>query len=106
VELFSLPVFDHLLAKARADFDWVLVDSPPILPVSDASVLSTKVDAVLPVLRSGVTSRTILLSMMKLLARSGAPTIGLVLNAVRDEAIANFYPYGYRNKEVSDHAGA
>jgi polysaccharide biosynthesis transport protein len=106
VELFSLPVFDHLLAKARADFDWVLVDSPPILPVSDASVLSTKVDAVLPVLRSGVTSRTILLSMMKLLGRSGAPTIGLVLNAVRDEAIANFYPYGYRNKEVGDHAGA
>jgi capsular exopolysaccharide synthesis family protein len=99
VELFSLPVFDRLLAEARTGFDWILIDSPPILPVSDASVLSTKVDVVLPVVRSGVTSRTILLSMMKLLARTGAPTIGVAVNAVKDEAAANFYPYGYRRGE-------
>ena len=99
VELFSLPVFDKMIANARADFDWIIIDSPPILPVSDASVLSTKVDAVLPVVRSGVTSRTILLSMMKLLARTGAPTLGLAVNAVKEEGVANFYPYGYRRGE-------
>lgn len=99
VELFSLPVFDKLIANARSDFDWIIIDSPPILPVSDASVLSTKVDAVLPVVRSGVTSRTILLSMMKLLARTGAPTLGLAVNAVKEEGVANFYPYGYRRGE-------
>jgi len=93
-ELFSSSAFDHLLAEARANFDWVLIDSPPFLPFTDAAIISAKVDAVLPVLRSGVTSRGMLTSTTNMLQRMRAPVIGFVLNGVKDEMVP-YYDYGY-----------
>src|SRR5882757_1154445 len=78
-ELFSGTALDHLLADLRKHFDWILIDSPPVLPVADAAVLSTKVDAILPVVRAGITSRADLQSMNIFLQRTGAPIVGCVL---------------------------
>jgi len=97
-ELFSSSAFDQLLAEARASFDWVLIDSPPFLPFTDAAIISAKVDAVLPVLRSGVTSRAMLTSTTKMLHRMRAPVIGFVLNGVKDN-ISPHYGYGYQGKQ-------
>ncbi len=94
-ELFSGLTMDHLLADLRARFDWILIDSPPVLPVADAAVLSTKVDAILPVVRAGVTSRADLQSMNQLLERTGAPIVGYVLNGVLQESSAHLHSYGY-----------
>lgn len=101
-ELFSSPAFDHLLAEARANFDWVLIDTPPFLPFTDAAVLSSKVDLVLPVLRSGVTSRDMLTSTTNLLKRMRAPVIGFVLNGVKDDSMVPFHTYGY-HRDQEDH---
>ena len=94
-ELFSGTALEVLLADLRKRFDWILIDSPPVLPVADAAVLSTKVDAILPVVRAGVTTRADLLSMNQLLERTGAPIIGYVLNGVPNESSTSLHSYGY-----------
>jgi succinoglycan biosynthesis transport protein ExoP len=99
IELFSMSTFDRLLAEAQANFDWVLIDSPPFLPFADAAVLSSKVDAVLPVIRSGVTSRSMLNTITTLLRRMRAPVIGFVLNGVKDDSMSGLYSYGYHRKQ-------
>ena len=94
-ELFSGTTLEHLLNDLRKRFDWILIDSPPVLPVADAAVLSTRVDAILPVVRAGITTRADLLSMNQLLERTGAPIVGYVLNGVPNESSARLHSYGY-----------
>ncbi len=81
-ELFSSHAFDQLLADARAHYRWTIVDSPPMLPFTDAAVIAEKVDGVVAVLRSGVTSRDILRTYATLLLRMRAPMLGFALNGV------------------------
>jgi succinoglycan biosynthesis transport protein ExoP len=107
VELFGSITCDLLLAEARETFDWILIDSPPFLQFSDAAVLASKVDAVLPVIRSGITSRTMLTTTTDLLHRMRAPVIGFVLNGVKESAISLHYGYGDQKKrEKDEHAHA
>jgi polysaccharide biosynthesis transport protein len=106
-ELFSSSAFDQLLNEAKANFDWVIIDTPPFLPFTDAAIISSKVDAVLPVLRSGVTSRDMLKSTTSILKRMRAPVIGFVLNGVKDDTIVPFHAYGYnRDKEAMGYTNA
>jgi polysaccharide biosynthesis transport protein len=98
-ELFSGSTLDQLIAEMRKRFDWILIDSPPVLPVADAAVLSTKVDAVLPVVRAGITSRADLQSMNQLLERTGAPIVGYVLNGVPNESSTRLHSYGHPRTE-------
>src|SRR5581483_5868027 len=51
-ELLSSQVFSDLLSRFSKDFDLVIVDSPPSMLVTDAAIISVKMDAVLVVLRS------------------------------------------------------
>jgi capsular exopolysaccharide synthesis family protein len=99
IELFSTTAFDRLLVEARSSYDWILIDSPPFLPFADAAVLSSKVDAILPVLRSGVTSKQMLMTTTGVLRRMRAPVVGLVLNGVKDRLMAPYYSYPYGKKQ-------
>jgi capsular exopolysaccharide synthesis family protein len=90
-------VIQHL----RTQFDFVLIDSPPILPFSDGRVLSTMVDGVLLVGRSGVTKRDALRRSLDLLQEvRSAPVIQIVLNAVEVSAVEYRSYYRYGNKET------
>ena len=71
-----------VLTSLQAEADVVLVDAPPGLPVTDALVLSGRVDATLVVCVSGATSRKDLARTMELLGQVGAPVLGAVLNGV------------------------
>ena len=105
IELFSTTAFDRLLAEARSSYDWILIDSPPFLPFADAAVLSSKVDAILPVLRSGVTSKQMLMTATGMLRRMRAPVVGLVLNGVNSRSMAPYYSYSYgKNQEKLQYA--
>ncbi len=81
-ELFSSPEFDRLLGEARESYRWTVIDSPPMLPYTDAAIMAEKVDGVLAVLRSGVTSREALKTYTQLLLRTRAPLLGFALNYV------------------------
>jgi polysaccharide biosynthesis transport protein len=73
-------------------FDIVLIDSPPVLPVADALILSGYVDAVLLVVAAGHTRRGELRRATEKLAQANAPVVGTVLNKATAQ---DGYGYGY-----------
>ena len=73
-------------------FDIVLIDSPPVLPVADALILSGYADAVLLVVSAGRTRRGELRRATEKLAQASAPVVGAVLNKVTAQ---DGYGYGY-----------
>lgn len=91
----TLEVFTALQSHA----DIVVIDSPPVLPVSDAVVLAAQVDATLLVTNARKTHRRSLGRAMELLRQVDAPLIGAVLNlASADAAYGYGYGYGYGYK--------
>jgi Mrp family chromosome partitioning ATPase/capsular polysaccharide biosynthesis protein len=85
--LLGSDTFTSLLTEAAAAYDLVLIDSPPILAVSDAIPVAARVDAVVVVARSNVTTRDAAQRCRQALQRvKGVNVVGVVANAVRDEA--------------------
>jgi len=87
--------FDDLLTHLRETYDLVILDSPPILLVTDAVVLTAKADGLILVIRSGVTTQPVLARVSEVLHRSPGHMLGLVLNAVDTRSIEYYYSYGY-----------
>ncbi len=86
-----------LLAALREQYAWVIVDSPPVLAVSDASVLASLVDGVLLVVRASATPVEAVLLARDRLHALGARMLGVVLNDVRLTRNRYFYTnYGYQ----------
>ncbi len=75
--------FGELLESLRSRFDVILLDSPPVLPVTDAAILGTKVDGVIIVYQLGRVSRNMLRRAKILLENVHAPIWGIVLNGLR-----------------------
>jgi protein-tyrosine kinase len=84
--------FGELIRLASPHFDWIIVDSSPVLPVSDAVNLARSCDAVLLVARGGVTKFPIAQRAQSELKASNI--LGFVLNAVEDAPQVGGY-YGY-----------
>ena len=72
----------------------VVIDCPPLLPVTDAAALSARVDATLLVVSAGTTTRKEASRAVELLNQVGAKTIGTVLNGMKAEP-GYRYHYGY-----------
>jgi succinoglycan biosynthesis transport protein ExoP len=100
-ELLSSGRASEVLASARGQADFVLVDCPPVLPVTDAAALSAKVDGTLLVVNAGATSTKELVHALDLLKRVGAPMLGTVLNGVTSEG-GYGYAYSYEYGPTSD----
>jgi capsular exopolysaccharide synthesis family protein len=94
-ELFGLAAFETLLRTSEARYDYVLIDSPPILPVADASVIATKVGGIIAVVRSGRTTRSLFSALVQSLDRTQTPMLGIVLNDVRPKFLEEAYGYSY-----------
>jgi len=80
--LLSTPRMNELLNEFRASFDFVIVDSPPVLAVSDASMAAGSADATILVLRANVQTEREIEETLSRLERAGARVIGPVFNAV------------------------
>jgi polysaccharide biosynthesis transport protein len=94
-ELLASTRTRDLLESLRGDWDIVLVDSPPVLPVTDAVETSQIVDGVLFVTRSGKTRRSHLQRSLELLYRAGANVVGTVLNEAGADEGDGYGRYGY-----------
>jgi len=81
-ELLSSKRLAELFDELREKFEVVLVDSPPVLPVTDAIIVAQVVDTVVLLTRSEVTSARAVTHSLELLANVNAPVKGVVLNAV------------------------
>ena len=93
-ELLSSPFMEELLSRLRRRFDHIIVDSPPSLLVTDATILSTLVDATILVAQPGITTRAALARAHKTLEGSGAKIMGVVLNRANSRNTDSYY-YGY-----------
>lgn len=81
-ELLGSTVMDRILSQLKEQFEFVLIDSPPILRVTDGVVLATKTDGVLFVVKGGEWSHDIIQRAVAQLDNVRANTLGVVLNCV------------------------
>lgn len=94
-EMLGSAAMQTLLEKLGKIYTHIVIDSPPVLSVTDAVVLGRMVDAVVLVVRHGKSSKNVMRRARDLLARSGAPVAGLVLNAVDVNSPDYYGYYGY-----------
>lgn len=94
-EMLSSDTMRTLLERLGEEYTYVVIDSPPILSVTDGIILSRFADAVVLVVRHGKSNRNVMRRTRDLLVRSGAPTAGLVLNAVDLNSPDYYNYYGY-----------
>jgi capsular exopolysaccharide synthesis family protein len=98
-EILSSPMAGELFQRLRSQFEYVLVDSPPLLSVADSRILSTLTDAVVLVVRAYETSYDVVRRARALLYGAGARVLGVALNNVdfrRDGYGYDYYRrYGY-----------
>jgi Mrp family chromosome partitioning ATPase len=76
------PVFERLLETAKANVDMLIIDTPPLNILADAAAIASKVDAVLLVVRRGLTDRDALDLTIERLHRTGVPIVSVILNDV------------------------
>ena len=101
-ELLGSERMQHILARASEEYDYVLIDTPPVLPVTDALVLSRMVEGVILVLTSGEIKVEMARDVKTQLVSAGANLLGVVLNKVRSE----HHGYGYGYYYYYGHEGA
>jgi tyrosine-protein kinase Etk/Wzc len=94
-EMLLHPRLRQMLDDLAVEYDQVIIDSPPVLVVSDATVLSTYVGSVFLVAREGLTTIGDLDDSTRRLQQSGANVKGVVFNGVRPR-LSNYYGYGSR----------
>jgi capsular exopolysaccharide synthesis family protein len=93
----------ELMTTLKNSFDYVVIDSPPIIPLSDARVLATFVDVVVVVSCYGLTTRRAATRCLQLLDEVHAPVVGCVLNRMDlGSADYHYYNYGYSRKMNGD----
>lgn len=100
-ELLSSARAAEVIAALQAEFDVVLIDTPPVLPVTDAAVLSARVDATILVATANSTTRRELTHAIDVLRQVEAPLVGVVFNGVPTEA---GYGYGYGHSYATEAA--
>ena len=80
LDLFHSPQMLELFRCARRDFDYVLIDSPPVLQIPDARVLARFADSVILLIRAGHTPRDVAFTALNRFAEDHTPVLGTILN--------------------------
>lgn len=94
--LLSSDAMRKFLELAATNFDYVIVDTPPVLLVSDTLVFAQQTDGVLLCVRGGVTPREQVVRARDRILRTGAPILGVLINALEPEPGGYYYkPYAY-----------
>jgi capsular exopolysaccharide synthesis family protein len=94
-ELLQSHAMANLLEQLRAQFDIVLLDAPPLLPVTDAAALAAQTDGAIIVIRHGRTNQDQLEHAVQRLDAVDAKTLGVVFNMTPTRGSGSTYGYGY-----------
>lgn len=95
-ELMLSSAYDGVLQQLRDAYDIIVLDAPPVNPVTDAVVLAQKVDGMLMVVRATKTKKDALRHAIDQLDAVAAPLLGVVLNDVDLNSRKQGYYYAYR----------
>lgn len=94
-ELLGSKRMEQVITELEEDYDYILIDSPPILPVTDAAILAGKADALIQVVAAGQVTPDEAKAAKKRLVQAGANIIGAILNKVEVSNSKYGYGYGY-----------
>ncbi len=94
-ELLTGSAFSSFVAEARENFDYVIIDTPPVNLVTDASICISRSDGSILVLSCGKTPAKAAREAEKTMLAAGKPILGCVLNKVPRRAYKGRYGYGY-----------
>ncbi|PIV99422.1 MAG: capsular biosynthesis protein, partial [Deltaproteobacteria bacterium CG17_big_fil_post_rev_8_21_14_2_50_63_7] len=105
-ELFHTQRFLDVLEELKKRYERVIIDSPPVIAVTDAMILAQLVDGVILVSKAGSTRRELLKRSKELLEGIGANLIGTILNNVNFEnrRYGKYYYYYRRYGQYYDHS--
>jgi Mrp family chromosome partitioning ATPase len=93
-----------LLADLAGRYDYIMIDSPPVMYVTDPVILSTMVDSVVIVAQWGKTTRDVVRQTREMLQSVGANVLGIVLNNIdtRRQSYRDFGGYAYYSRHEVD----
>jgi capsular exopolysaccharide synthesis family protein len=103
-ELLQSKAMRDLLAKLRNDYDVIVIDSPPLLPVTDAALLAAETDGAVLVVRHGKTTKDQVANAVDRLESVESTPLGIVFNMIPTRRGAKYgygYGYGYAPTEGS-----
>lgn len=92
-EMLSSRAMTAFIKEMKKEFKYIILDTPPLQAVTDAQVLSTKVDGVLLIVKAGSTKRDAVLNSVDLIKKVQGKVIGTVLNGVENKKNSYYY-YG------------
>lgn len=101
-ELLGSPAMQAILAELGREFDSIVLDTPPLLPVADAAVLAAVASGVVLVLRSGVVRKEQVRRSVQALKAADARLLGCVLNGVPATTSKDDENYGYSAGQRGD----
>ena len=97
-ELLSSDRMKRFVEECSKIYDYVIIDTPPINTVADAQILSTYVDGVVLVAKSGDTTTDELNTAAEAVRRAGGNLCGVVLNSLNMKSVKYSYKYKYSDK--------
>ena len=93
-EMLASKAMTAFLEEMKNYFDYIVLDTPPLQAVTDAQVLSTKVDGSLIVVRAGVTKKDAVHNAVSIIKKVNGNIIGTVLNGADNSKDKYYYYYG------------
>lgn len=112
-ELISSKRMAGLLEKLKEHYDYIIIDSPPIIAVTDALILAKKVDQVLLVIRNKITESEAIKRTKIMVQNVGITINGIVVNGIQNRkfykggySYYNYYYYYYSDKDAAKEKNA
>lgn len=99
-ELLGSAKMERLLSELKDAADYLIIDAPPVVAVTDACVLASKTDGVVLTVAAGMVRPEMGQHAKDLLVKANAPLLGVVLNRVEIEKEHAYYYYYYGNDGV------
>ena len=111
-ELLQSNAMEKMIGELRDEFDIVILDAPPLLPVTDAALLAARADGALVVVRHGKTTKDQLQHAIERVEAVDAKVVGVVINLAPSRkksrgygygyGYGDYYGYGYTSREAGD----
>jgi capsular exopolysaccharide synthesis family protein len=96
-EFFIGPVMDQFLKESAQEYDYVLIDTAPVMAADDVTSLAPRVDGVIFVVRAEYTSSRVAHAALNMLYQRKANVLGLVFNSVHVRTSDYYYYYRYQD---------
>ncbi len=99
-EVFNPEIIGNVIAEMKFYYDFIVVDCPPVLPVSDPMLLAPKVDGLMLVVKAGATQKEVVERALGILDMSADRMLGVILNNMNN-SLPYHYDYRYYGYDYS-----